>query len=190
MSQENIQVVMSAFEAAMHGDVEASSKFFTEDHVLEASYPAHLPFGRGAKGPAETAALMQQMAGAFERVGMNLREFVTQGETVIAIVEEDLRAHATGKRFKNNNLLWAKVRDGKVYFSRFFADTFAVSESLRKDEAPARTARSKKNAVKNSLKAATTGKARAGKSASKNKVQPAAKKAKAGARKSTARARR
>lgn len=186
MNQEIFQVISSAFEAAMKGDTETALKLFTDDHILEASYPAHLSFGREARGPAETVALLRELAQTFEQVELVLRQVVTQDDTVVSIVQETIRARPTGKRFTNNSLLWAKVRDGKVYFSRFYADTYAISESLRKDEAPARTARPKKNAVKNALKAATTGKARAG----KNKVKPAAKKGKAGARKSTARARR
>jgi len=185
MSQENVQVVITAFEAASKGDLATASKLFTEDHVCEMPFPAHLPFGRDARGPAETVERVQQLTGTFEKISLELKEIIAQGDSVVLIINEQLRARPTGKQFKNNSLLWAKVRDGKIYFSRFYASTFEISESLREDKAPQRPARPKKNAVKNALKAATTGKAREG----KNKVKPA-KKASKGARKSTARARR
>ncbi|KFE70342.1 nuclear transport factor 2 family protein [Hyalangium minutum] len=184
------QVVLKTFEVWMKKDMEAYKKLIAPDYVVTSTYPAHLPISGEGHGPDGAVEYQTRIAAPFELLGAEVKDLIASGDTVVLSAEEKLRVKATGKEVLNRVVAIIKVRDGQLASTRLFGDTYAFHAAFQQDEAPKRTSRPKKNAVKNALKAATTGKARASKSAGKNKVKPAAKKTKAGARKSTARARR
>jgi ketosteroid isomerase-like protein len=186
MSQDILPIVLKAFQSAIQRDLPAFQSQITPDCVWASTYPAHSPFSGEARGPEAVSAILSRMIEPFEILEAAPRHTVVQGETVVLVIEEKLRVKATGKTATNLAALVMTVRDGKVASILALPDTFAVMESLRPDEAPKRAGPArKKNAVKNALKAATRGK----KTPTRKNTVKAAKKGKAGARKSTARAR-
>jgi len=130
MNQDTIPIVLKAFEAALKRDFPAFKDSLTPDCVMATTYPTHLPFGGESKGPEAVAEQLRRMSEPFEVLGADMREVLSQGDTVVLIYDEKVRAKATQKSVVNRAVAVTKVRDGKVASIRIFADTYAVVGTL------------------------------------------------------------
>jgi len=135
MSQDNVQVVLKALENVVKRDMPALKAYLAADCVWSSTYPSHLPFSGEAKGPDAGIALLMRMSEPFEVLGTNVLSIVAQGDSVVLIVEEKLRAKATGKVGDNKLALVLTVRNGQIASALSLSNTFLVAELLRPDKA-------------------------------------------------------
>jgi ketosteroid isomerase-like protein len=126
----NAEVVQGTYEAVGRGDIPALLELLTDDVQWTFQGPSTIPFAgtrRGREGVAEF----------FSLVGENLefqefepREFVAQGDTVVALGIERSLVRPTGRTFEQE---WAHVyrlRDGKVAEFLALEDTAAHAFAL------------------------------------------------------------
>jgi ketosteroid isomerase-like protein len=68
-----------------------------------------------------------------ETSGMEVREFIAQGDKVVVLGQHTGRVRATGRSYDLN---WAQVytvREGKVAALHSYHDTYLVAEAARSD---------------------------------------------------------
>ena len=73
------------------------------------------------------------MGAAVEFESFEPREYVAQGDKVVALGTERGRVRATGKTFDNPWALVFTVRDGLITEFRGYEDTAAVASAFRAD---------------------------------------------------------
>ena len=129
--RDNVEIVKNAYAAFGRGDVGAVVNACAEDVVWIIPGAAHVPVAgtfRGRKGVGDFFRTMgeNQTPQQFEP-----REFVAQGDKVVALGHYSWKMNRTGKTYEGD---WAHVftfRDGQVVRFQEFADTAAEAEAYR-----------------------------------------------------------
>jgi ketosteroid isomerase-like protein len=130
MEEENIRIVTGIFEAFGRGDIPAVLAALSEDVEWEITAPPKAPYGGPRRGRAEVGESFQQLAATHEFLDLALQQFVAQGDTVVVLGRERLRARATGKTAENPWAMVFTLRDGQVVRLRTYEDTAAVAAAL------------------------------------------------------------
>jgi ketosteroid isomerase-like protein len=123
-------VVQGTYEAVGRGDIPALLEILTDDVQWTFQGPSTIPFAgtcRGREGVAEFFSLVEEN---LEFQEFEPREFVAQGDTVVALGFERSLVRPTGRTFEQE---WAHVyrlRDGKVAEFLALEDTAAHEVAL------------------------------------------------------------
>ena len=132
--QDNVQVVQKLYQALGAGDMPAVMAQLAEDMVLVSPGPADLlPWAGEYRGPEALLQFVTTLGQDVELSGMELQEFIAQGDKVVALVRHTGRVRATGRSY---DLEWANVitlREGKIAAMRFYQDSYVVVEAVRPD---------------------------------------------------------
>ena len=121
----NVDVVQRFYGAFGRGDIPAALDLLANDVEWTFQAPSVIPFAgtrRGREGVAEFFSLVGE---TLEFQHFKPREFVGQGDTVVALGYERNLIKPTGRTFEQE---WAHVytlRDGKIAKHRGFEDTAA-----------------------------------------------------------------
>ena len=83
MSQDNVALLRSTYEAFGRGDVPAVLATFAED--ISWQVPTVLPHGGTAKGREEVGAFFQRLAGMWDDFELEPGDFVASGDRVCVI---------------------------------------------------------------------------------------------------------
>jgi ketosteroid isomerase-like protein len=129
--KENTEVVRNVFEAFGRGDIQGLLSLLAEDVVWFIPGPAEVPFAGERRGHEGALQFFQTLGGAVEFERFEPREFVAQGDKVVAVGFERGRVKATGRTFDNPWALVFTLRDGRVAEFRGYEDTAAVAEAFR-----------------------------------------------------------
>jgi ketosteroid isomerase-like protein len=112
MSQENVEVVRSAYEAVNRGDVETVVSLSQPDVVLLALRSATEGAFRGHDGIRK---YFRDNAETFEAFGFDFREFRDLGEDRVLFVGEVwVRGRASGVTTRSSSASVVWLRDGKA----------------------------------------------------------------------------
>ena len=128
--QANVQTVQALYAAFERGDLEAVLAGLAEDVEWWSAGPPDVPYAGSFKGHDGVMRYLAAIDGSFAYDGFEAREFVAQGDAVVVLGHERLRAKTTGTAIDNP---WVNVftfRGGKVARYRNFEDTAAVASSL------------------------------------------------------------
>jgi uncharacterized protein len=111
------------------GPREDAADLFAEDAVFEMPYlppgaPAQEPGREAFRGHLREGARVQKFDGMEE-----VRVYATD-DPELAVTEYRLRGHvlATGKRFVSDHVMFARVRDGLIVWSRVYANPLVAPE--------------------------------------------------------------
>ena len=130
--RENTETVRRLFQAFGRGDVATLMSLLSEDVVWFLAGPTGLiPHAGERRGHAGASEFFQLMGAAVEFEAFEPREFVAQGDKVVALGFERGRVRATGKTFDNPWALVFTVRDGLITEFRSYEDTDAVASAFR-----------------------------------------------------------
>jgi uncharacterized protein len=125
----NIQTVQDIYAAFGRGDIPAILATLADDVRWD-----HLPDGSGAQrhdvpwlaartGRDEVAGFFEAL-GALEFHDFAPRAFLGDGDTVVALIDEDATVRATGERIRDKTAhVWTFGPDGRVVEFRHVADT-------------------------------------------------------------------
>jgi len=123
--QTNVDVVQQAYATFGRGDIPALLSLLTDDVEWSQYGPSVIPFAgtrRGREGVAEFFSLIGETL-EFEQ--FVLREFVTQGDTVVVLGYERSLVKPTGRTFEQEWVHVYTLSNGKIAKVRLFEDTAA-----------------------------------------------------------------
>ena len=126
----NAEVIRQAYEAFGRGDITAVLGVLTDDVDWFLQGPSAIPWAGPRHGHEGVGEFFSLIGETLEFEQFEIREFVSQGDTVVVLGYERSRVKQTGRSFENE---WAHVytfRDDKVAKGRFYEDTAAMVVAL------------------------------------------------------------
>ena len=127
---ENVSVVRKAFEAFGSADVPAFMELLAEDVEWLIAGPSTVPYAGQRHGREGVLQFLQAIGAAVEFERFEPREFVAQGERVLAVGFERGRVRASGRTFDNPWILDFTIRDGRIARMHSYEDTYAVARAF------------------------------------------------------------
>ncbi len=137
MSEEaNVQVVREAYAAFGRGDIEAILGSLSEN--VEWIAPGVEPVAGTYRGRGEVARFFQKVNDISEFSSFEPREYVAQGDRVIALGSYRAKVKSTGRIYECDWAMSFSFAGGKISKFQEFTDTAAIVAAL--PEASAGTA--------------------------------------------------
>ena len=129
---QNTTVVQSAYAAFGRGDIPALLGYMADDiHWRPVIGTAkHVPFSGERHNKASVAEFFKQVAESEDFQQFEPREFIAQGETVVALGHYRATAKATGKTFAADFAMVFTLRDGKIAMFQEFTDSAAINAAF------------------------------------------------------------
>jgi ketosteroid isomerase-like protein len=127
MSQENVQVVRSMWEAFLQGDAE---------HALAAFHPEvewdgrNLPDGRVAHGIAEVVDHVGKWAQQWQNWTVDLERFVDADDGKVLLIMREHGLSASGLEMNERHAELYTVRDGQIVARVGFSDPAEALEAV------------------------------------------------------------
>ena len=127
MTSENIALIQSIYAAFGRGDIGFIAAHTAEDarwdfNTSASPVPWHVP----VTGPQEVPDFLAAFSGNVDVEMFDPRHFIAQGEDVVVQLGLAYTVKSTGRRVREEQLQWWKVRGGKIAALRHFEDTAQV----------------------------------------------------------------
>ncbi|HEX3558157.1 MAG TPA: nuclear transport factor 2 family protein [Pyrinomonadaceae bacterium] len=129
--QENLRVVQQAYENFKTGSVEALLGQLSDDVDWRLPETEGVPFAGARRGQAQVAEFFSTLADAQATLRFEPREFVAQGDKVVALGDYSWRVKKNGREYGGD---WAHVftiREGKITGFHEYMDTAAASDAFK-----------------------------------------------------------
>jgi len=130
--QENTKVVQQAYENFKSGDIAALLEQFADDIQWQLPEVENVSYAGKRSGREQAAQFFSILAGEQDVLSFEPREFVAQGEKVVALGHYAWRAKSTGREYESDFAHVFTVRGGKVESFQEFMDTAAVAAAHQK----------------------------------------------------------
>jgi hypothetical protein len=130
--QENTRVVQKAYENFKSGDIPGLLDLYSDDIDWRLPRIESMPFFGPRRGREETAEFFRSLGEAQDVLTFNPREFVAQGDKVVALGDYSWRVKATGREFGSDWVHVWTVTDGKLSGFQEYTDTAAASKAHQK----------------------------------------------------------
>ncbi len=129
---QNTAVVQAAYAAFGRGDIAALLNTFADDISWRPviGTAAHVPFSGDRHGKDAAAEFFRIVAETETFEQFEPREFVAQGDAVVAIGHYRATVKATGRSFDADFVMVFTVRNGKIAAFREYTDTAAVNDAF------------------------------------------------------------
>lgn len=131
--QANTERAQQFYETLGRGDIPALLDFVADDIEWTYQGPSAIPFAgtrHGREGVGEFFTLLDQ---TLEFEAFEPREFVAQGDTVVALGYERNRLKQSGRTVEQEWVHVFTFRDGKIVKVRSFENTAAFVAALNTD---------------------------------------------------------
>jgi uncharacterized protein len=123
MSEQNKAIVEQAYANFKTGDIEALLNLFSDDISWTLPEMEGVPYGGKRNGRAAIAEFFNTLATAQEFIAFEPREFIAEGDRVIALGSYRWRVKANGHEFGSDFTHAWTVSDGKATSFQEFMDT-------------------------------------------------------------------
>jgi ketosteroid isomerase-like protein len=132
MEADNTKVVQAAYAAFGRGDIPTLLGYMTDDIQWQPvlGTARHVPFAGERRGKASVAEFFKIVGESEDFEQFEPREFVAQGNTVVALGHYRAVTKATGKRFDADFAMVFTLRDGKVASFREFTDSAGINAAF------------------------------------------------------------
>jgi ketosteroid isomerase-like protein len=127
MSQENVEIVRSVYEAANRGDWEGV--FRDLDPGFELTTPAGLDAGV-YRGRDECQGFWEEMLTAFEGYSLQPEEFLETGDQVVVVVKSRLRPKGSSGDIERRTASVWTLREGKAVSAGIFRNPKEALEAV------------------------------------------------------------
>jgi len=129
---ENTKVVRDAYAAFGRGDITTLLGYMTDDVQWQPviGTGSHVPFSGARTGKAAVAEFFKQVAETEDFEQFEPREFVAQGDMVVAIGHYRAKTKATGRTFDSPFAMVFTLRNGKIAAFREFTDSAAINAAF------------------------------------------------------------
>jgi ketosteroid isomerase-like protein len=130
--QENTKLVQQAYENFKGENIQALLGLLSDDVEWQLPETENVPFAGKRRGREQVGQFFATLADAQEAKQFEPREFVAQGDKVVALGHYIWRLKATGREYEAD---WAHVftvRDGKIAGFHEYTDTAAAATAYQK----------------------------------------------------------
>lgn len=128
----NTQIVKDAYAAFQRGDIASLLALIDEKVEWDAVKGAvGTPMVGLRRGRAAVGEFFSQVGASIQFAAFEPREFVAQGDTVVAIGYYKGTAKPTGDTFSSDWVMVFKLRDERIVHFREFADSAALMHAFR-----------------------------------------------------------
>ena len=130
--QDNIRVVQEAYAAFQRGDIQGVLDRLTDDaEWVTPGPPDVLPHAGSRRGHNEVEAFFTALGESEEVEMFEPREFIAQGDRVVALVNYRTRVKSTGRTAEDELVHIFTLRDGRIARFREYYDTTRAVEAYR-----------------------------------------------------------
>jgi hypothetical protein len=132
--QENVKLIQGLYAAFGRGDIPAILSEIANNAGVTHSpgSPDKLPWARTYRGRQGWEQFFKDLGEALEPLGFEPRDYVAQGDRVVAFGHFRARVKATGRIFEDPWAMDWVVRNGKVASCHVYEDTAAVEVAFRR----------------------------------------------------------
>jgi len=129
---QNTSVVKDAYAAFGRGDITTLLGYMADDVQWQPviGTAKQVPFSGERKGKVSVAEFFRQVAESEDFEQFEPREFVAQGDKVVAIGHYRALTKSTGKRFESDFVMVFTLRDGKVARFQEFSDSASINAAF------------------------------------------------------------
>lgn len=124
--QSSLTLVQQAYQAFGRGDVEAMLAAMSTDFEWDSRYPPEVPIGGVWKGRDGVLSLLKKLNETEEVLSFAAQDFIAQGDKVVVLGVEEVRAKSTGRTYHNDWVHVWTVMGGQLARLRTYNDTAAV----------------------------------------------------------------
>lgn len=129
--QDNVKMVQGMYEAFGRQDIPFILNGLSENVEWHEPPAGEAPFKGTYRGRDGVGRFFQGLAEAIEVQAFEPREFIAQGNTVVALGLYRFRARKTGKAYETNWAMVWRFDGGKVVKFEIYKDSAAESAALR-----------------------------------------------------------
>jgi ketosteroid isomerase-like protein len=132
IEHHQLGVVQKAYSYFKHRDIQSLLTLVSDDIEWELPEIENVPFSGKRKGKAAVEEFFSILNANQEEVHFMPMEFITQGDKVVVIGQEEWKTREGGHQYKNE---WAHiftVRNGRITAFRQFLDTAVVAAAHKK----------------------------------------------------------
>jgi hypothetical protein len=133
--QENISLAKQCYDDFLKGDIQHLLSLFTDDIEWELPTLENVPFSGKRHGRDQVAEFFQMVNDMQSVQQFEPREFIAQGDNVVALGHYAWTVKSTGAHFESDWSHVFTIRDGKVARLREFLDTHAAEVAYRPQQA-------------------------------------------------------
>jgi uncharacterized protein len=130
--EENTRLVQQAYRDFQNGDIQGVLGSLSEDVEWVTTQLSGVPVGGTYHGVEEAGRFFSSLGDAQEPRHFEPREFVAQGEKVVALGHYAWHVGATGRQWESDFAHVFVVRDGKIARFQEYTDTAAIADAFRK----------------------------------------------------------
>lgn len=130
----NAQLVQNAFAAFARGDVASLVDMTTEDvdwQPIKGIDRSQVPTAGQWAGRSGVAEFFQALGAQSEFTQFEPREYIAQGEKVVALGFYAATCRSTGKSYESEWAMVFTIREGKISAFREFMDTHSLVEACK-----------------------------------------------------------
>ncbi|MBV9865451.1 MAG: nuclear transport factor 2 family protein [Abitibacteriaceae bacterium] len=127
--QETTRLVQQAYQNFKTGDIPALLNLLTDEVQWHLPDIENVPFSGRRQGRAKVAEFFSLLASQQEVLQFEPREFVAQGDKVVALGYYWWRAKATGREYGGDFAHVFTVQDGRVSHFHEYMDTAAAAHA-------------------------------------------------------------
>ena len=129
--RENTELVQQGYQHFKNGDIQGLLGLLSEDVEWKLFEIEGVPFSGMHRGPERVGEYFSQIFDTEEVLHFEPREFVAQGDKVVALGHYAWRVKSTGREYESDFVHVISVRDGKVARYQEFMDTAVVGGAYR-----------------------------------------------------------
>jgi uncharacterized protein len=129
--QQNTQLVQRTYGSFRDGDIPALLDSLSEGVRWVTAEIEGVPTGGTRRGPEQVGEFFRILSDTQESRGLELSEFVAQGDKVVVLGHYVWHVKATGKVWESDFAHVLTVRDGKVTGFQEYTDTAALGDAFR-----------------------------------------------------------
>lgn len=130
--QENVRVVQDAYAAFQRADIPGLLELFAEDiDWWTPGTPEQIPYAGRRSGRDAVAEFFARLGETTEFTTFEPREYIAQGDRVVASGNYKGRTLTAGRQFDIDWLHVFTVRDGRITSFREYNDTAALAAAFR-----------------------------------------------------------
>jgi uncharacterized protein len=136
---ENTQLIKDAYAAFQRSDIAAILNLCDENVEWQGVIGTEgvLPQSGLRRGHAQVAEFFKQVAETTDFVSFEPREFVAQGDKVVALGSYSARMKPSGQDYSSDWVMLFTVRNGKVAAFREFSDSAQLVRAYKGESATA-----------------------------------------------------
>ena len=132
--QENTKLVQQVYENFKNGDIKALLNLLSDNIEWQLPEIENVPFAGKRRGHEEMGQFFASLAGTQEVQHFDPREFIAQGDKVVALGHYAWRVRSTGREFGGDFAHVFTVHNGKVVRFHEYMDTAAAAAAHRRDK--------------------------------------------------------